>query len=354
MTQYKIVSADAHVNVPAEELKARIPEKFWQDIPMIRASLDADSGKSMMGMIRKSNLDKMTEEDLQRVRAGGCEPELRLKDMERDGVVAEIIYSVISFNSENEEAERQLHTAANDWAIELFGPYKNQLSPSAGIPVADPKWAAKEVEKVAKQGFTHVLLPIIPPNTPYNRDDYVPLWEAISDTGLAANFHIGTGHKPQVENGPGGPVINFLLGAQADGINLVAYLCAGGVLKRFPKLKFNIIEGDASWLPWALGSLDNAYEKHHFWLREQDKLDMKPSEYFKRQGHAHIMDDATAVRLRDEIGVHTLTFGSDYPHHEGTWPNSQKVIQKMFVGVPENEVAQIVGGNAAELYGLQL
>ena len=47
-------------------------------------------------------------------------------------------------------------------------------------------------------------------------------------------------------------------------------------------------------------------------------------------------------------------FGTDYPHHEGTFPHTQEVIDRIFDGVPEEETAMIVGGNAAKLYGFSL
>jgi predicted TIM-barrel fold metal-dependent hydrolase len=47
-------------------------------------------------------------------------------------------------------------------------------------------------------------------------------------------------------------------------------------------------------------------------------------------------------------------WGSDYPHWEGTWPNSQAALEKLFVGVPEDEVDQIVHRNAAKTFKFKL
>jgi predicted TIM-barrel fold metal-dependent hydrolase len=43
-------------------------------------------------------------------------------------------------------------------------------------------------------------------------------------------------------------------------------------------------------------------------------------------------------------------WGSDYPHPEGTWPNSLDVLKEQLSGVPERSVDKIVCHNAAELY----
>ena len=54
--------------------------------------------------------------------------------------------------------------------------------------------------------------------------------------------------------------------------------------------------------------------------------------------------------MRHIIGVHSLMWGSDYPHAESTWPRSQEILEHILRGVPEDEAEKIAGGNAAELY----
>ena len=56
--------------------------------------------------------------------------------------------------------------------------------------------------------------------------------------------------------------------------------------------------------------------------------------------------------MRHEIGVDRLMFGTDYPHPEGTWPNTQQWIRHAFAGVPEAEARAILGENTIRCYGL--
>jgi predicted TIM-barrel fold metal-dependent hydrolase len=60
------------------------------------------------------------------------------------------------------------------------------------------------------------------------------------------------------------------------------------------------------------------------------------------------------VRLRDLIGVDAITWGSDYPHTESTFPRSQQIAAGFLAGVPAEEARAIVAGNAARLYGFEL
>jgi hypothetical protein len=60
------------------------------------------------------------------------------------------------------------------------------------------------------------------------------------------------------------------------------------------------------------------------------------------------------VPLRHTIGLEKLMWGSDYPHDEGTYPYSREAIRNSFAGLPHDEIAAILGGNAARVYGFDL
>ena len=51
-----------------------------------------------------------------------------------------------------------------------------------------------------------------------------------------------------------------------------------------------------------------------------------------------IFDDLAGLKQRHEIGIDNLCFGRDYPHPEGTWPNTLDWLHDAFAGVPENEL----------------
>ena len=140
---------------------------------------------------------------------------------------------------------------------------------------------------------------------------------------MPLTFHSGTGHEPRIVRGPGGAVINYLLGAQLDGPMVLLMLAAGGALDRFPDLRVVTVETGAAWLGWIMTQADTIYEDHSMFARP--KLSMKPSELIRRQCHATFMYDPVAINNRHITGVETLMWGNDYPHPEGTWPISQEV-----------------------------
>jgi predicted TIM-barrel fold metal-dependent hydrolase len=58
------------------------------------------------------------------------------------------------------------------------------------------------------------------------------------------------------------------------------------------------------------------------------------------------------IEVRHQIGLDQIMWGSDYPHPEGTWPQTDQQMFDTFHDIPEEEIAAMVGGNAIHFYGL--
>jgi hypothetical protein len=60
------------------------------------------------------------------------------------------------------------------------------------------------------------------------------------------------------------------------------------------------------------------------------------------------------VAMRDEVGVDKIMWGNDYPHNEATYPYTRECLRHSFSDVDPVEVAAMLGGNAAEVYGFDM
>jgi predicted TIM-barrel fold metal-dependent hydrolase len=289
------------------------------------------------------------------MRAGGADPDARLADMALDGVVAEVIYPTFGlFIDMIPDADLQMACAQvyNDWLAETFLHRPDVFIPSAVVPVRDVASAAAELERVVKLGFKAATIPTTPPQgSPYNQPVFDPLWKIASGAGLPLSLHTGTGALPQFERGPGGAVINYakvgLLSAET-----LCYFAASGALERFPDLHLVFVETGAGWLAYCCERMDEAFEEHEQWVNP--KLAAPPSTYVKRQCHVTLGADRAPLLTREITGIAPLLWASDYPHPEGTFPESQQVVERIFAGVPDDEMQAIVGGNAARLYDVDL
>jgi len=133
----------------------------------------------------------------------------------------------------------------------------------------------------------------------------------------------------------------------------VANLCASGVLERFKGLRFATIEAGIGWVPWLLDAMDEAYRKHHMWVRP--KLQGLPSDYYKAHGFASFQEDPTGLALMEQCGVEgSFMWANDYPHHEGTWPHSAEAIERTMPNLTDAARAKVLGLNAARLFKLEV
>ena len=63
---------------------------------------------------------------------------------------------------------------------------------------------------------------------------------------------------------------------------------------------------------------------------------------------------STASTHLDAIGVDNVTFETDYPHTDSTWPDTKQVAEKMMADLSDDVVYKIVRGNAIRMLELDL
>ena len=371
MSDLRVISADSHLNEPLE-IYERLPEALRHRAPR----MEMRNGKRFMLVegqpprpIEAPN--PLTEDDKRRYwrdetdgdvgrvfhRAGGTDVALRLGDQEEDGISAEIIYPHGTFNtftSPDPAFQVALARLYNDYYDEIFGEHAERLVVSAVVPMLDIDAAIAEAMRVAAMGFRSISIPMAMPELPYNMPAYEPFWSTMEELGVPLALHIfteaETSADPEPRRGAPGEDLAYEIIDMAAAMQPLCLLVAAGVLERHPKLRFVLVECGIDWLAWVLQTLDQIQDKRHMWI--QPKLELKASEYFKCQGAATFCDDAVGLDNRHVTGAETLMWGNDYPHDEGTFPHSREVIERIFRSVPEDEKRQILGGNAAEWYGL--
>ena len=119
-----------------------------------------------------------------------------------------------------------------------------------------------------------------------------------------------------------------------------------GVLEHRPNLKMVIGEAGTGWIPYILDRMDAEWEDQ---FKDLD-LKMKPSGYWYRQCYATYQSDPVGVKLIEELGEDNIMWGSDFPHLDGIWPDSQEYIEKELGHLPAATKKKIVCDNAAKLY----
>jgi len=362
--KYFMVSADGHVQEPNDLWLERCDSKYRDRLPGITLGSKGEKYQKTEGFRQPLKLRdiKFDGEDRLRNRSGRT-PEERVADLALDGVDAEILFpnkGLTIWATTDAEFSTAMCRAYNDWAWETFADFNHCLSPLAAIAPANLETAIAEIERCATLGFRGLTLPCKPIWGPpdhedlnYNLREFDPLWECITDVDLPVTFHVSTGRDPRASRSRGGAVINYAVHSLAPTMEPLINICASGVAESFPTLRFGSIEAGIGWVAWALQAMDEAYLKHHMFVRP--KLEMMPSEYFKRQGFASFQEDKVGLDLAREHGlVDNFMWANDFPHHEGTWPHSAEAIERTMGQLDDSERARVLGLNAVNVFGFEI
>ena len=361
--KYLMISADTHANEPADLWATRIELEYRDRIPHIEKDARGDLWNVVEGYRPvKIRIAAMVGQDQER-NGSGATVEGRMVDHKRDGIDAEVVFpnkGLAMWATPDPVFAMAQCRVWNTWAWEVYGPQYGTMSPLAALATGDIPGSMKEIERVAKLGFRGLTLPCKPifgahdvddPN--YNLPMFDPMWALIEEVNLPITFHVSTGRDPRASKGNGGAVINYVSHSLSPTIEPMANLCGSGVLERFPKIRFALIEAGIGWIPWALEAMDEAYRKHHFWVRP--KLQGLPSDYFKQHGAAAFQEDPVGLALVEQFGLtNNMMWANDYPHHEGTWPHSSEAIERTMGGISDSTRAKILGLNANRVFNFNL
>src|SRR5580704_16211591 len=368
--QYNIVSSDDHVQEPGDTWTKRVPAKLRDRAPRIERGPDGDAwvidgvrGRTMGMEVqggKKFEDYKQSGETYQTMRKGAWDPVERLKDMDLDGVDAEVLYPNLGigplFLLDALELQFACLRAYNDFLSEWSSTDPSRLIGIGLVPTDDVQVGVEELKHIAKlPGLRGALLPTYPRGEPLNTESYDPLWATAQDLGIPMHIHLRTGDRRTEGLFSGGGrlrgnvdvILNLASLANYEALSRIIF---GGVLEKFPKLKFVSVEGNIGWLGYFLEKSDRTYRRHRHWTKLD--LPLQPSEYFHRQVYATFIEDKIGVKISEVIGPDNLMWSSDYPHTDTTWPNSRQYVEETFKGVGEATKRKIVAGNAVRLYGL--
>jgi predicted TIM-barrel fold metal-dependent hydrolase len=376
MAQLRLISADSHVMEPANFWLDRLDNKFRDNAPRV---VQRPDGKGLIftapginpfpvaggfGTGRSGEeLREHMKKGYEAARPSGWDPAERIKDQDVDGVEAEVLYTTLGmplFSLTDADLQRACFHAYNEWLAEFCSYDRKRLIGTALISLEDIGEGVKELERCAKLGLRGAMIWGSPPeDKPYSSTVYDPLWQAASEVRLPLSLHVITGKGKESDVsavsdalGVGGKPKVLMGEIYANLIHEIqrslSSIIFGGVLERFPKLLIVSAENDVGWIPHYMFRLDHAYEK--FNALTPKPLPMKPSDYIRRQLYATFQDDPVGPAAYKLFGAANYMWASDFPHTDSTWPESRKVVERDFAGVPEDVTRKIVFENAVALY----
>jgi predicted TIM-barrel fold metal-dependent hydrolase len=379
--QYRRISADCHLDMiwlPPDLFASEAPQALKELMPFVKEQPDGtkrwvDNNGADYGMAggvgasgtpyvpgKQLRVDKMAEAGLyddfrlKGLRRPG-DPHLRVKELDRDGVDAEVIYGILAAcaKMQDREAANEMLRIYNNFLHNFCSHYPNREIGLACLPYSDIEAAAAEVRRVAKLGMKGVELSCSWHMTPMWHPMWDPLWEAVNETGLPLHFHTFPAFDPELRKQFEPPVQRRMTYAglclfQMTLGSILTALMGAAVFERFPNIRVVFGESGIGWIPYVIDRMDFEFKDQY-----QDlKLKMLPSEYWRRQCKATFQYDRIGTKLIEDMGVETLMWGSDYPHPDGVWPESAKYIDDQFSHLPADIVHKMTCENAGKFYGL--
>jgi predicted TIM-barrel fold metal-dependent hydrolase len=122
------------------------------------------------------------------------------------------------------------------------------------------------------------------------------------------------------------------------------------VFDHFPRLKVGVIEQGAVWLPSFLHQLDAAFEAFAKGEERLRKLELRPSEYVKRQVRVTPYPSEPVGWIIEQVGPEVCMFSSDWPHVEGG-RNPIKRFETSMGGLDEHARQRFYCDNFVDLMG---
>ena len=373
-----LISADCHAGPPVADYRPYVDDDMLDEFDayvVAREAWRVERNRSM-GLAEHGELvDALFGEEMVAIydaqeavstggRAGVHDSDRRTAELEREGIVAEVLFA--DFQNSNEppwgaafpfpDTTPRLRLAGarifNRWLADFCARLPGRRGGVAIVQPRDLDAATADVRWVREHGLASVMLPTGDLGLPsYHDPRYDPLWAACVDQGLPVTFHSGgTPWEGYGHHAMWVTKMEFMWWARRPLWELIF----GGVFERFPELRVAFTEQGADWIPALLERMDEQYDSP-FERDIADHLSCSPSERWASNCYvgASFMSRGECA-IRDEIGVDRIMWGADYPHIEGTWPHTLDAMRDAFNGCTADEVRRMTSDTVADVYGFDV
>ena len=287
----------------------------------------------------------------------------RVKDMDKEGWDVQVCLptnGLMAPSYENVEVAAAMCRAYSRWAHDFCsGSSRTKMvAPIAPLSieamVEDTRYAVEEL------GAVSVMMPKPVQGHQWHDPDYDPFWNLAVELDFPVSFHGVESGVPKCNAryqgitgvGVQGSLIalEHAISFPFENMTSMGHLIYTGILERFPQLRVSMLEGNAGWLPFWLGRLDDHAHGRQDVFFHNVPLAMKPSEYFKRQVFvACDGDEETLPLVAEYVEADNIIFNTDYPHLDAPYPG----VVDAFLRRPlkHEHKRKILWDNSVALYG---
>jgi predicted TIM-barrel fold metal-dependent hydrolase len=392
----RIISADDHVVEPARVWQDRLPKKYLDAGPRIvrqgisnprhiegKLVVDEDpDGKpvdwwlyedlrrpidftfAVAGMPRERwGEGGITYEEM---RPGCYIAAERINDMNANGIEKSLCFPNVlpRFCGQTflEAKDRELALlcvkAYNDWmAEEWAGGSSGRLIHCSIVPLWDAEEAAQEIYRNAERGGRAVTFPELPaalglPSIHAADGHWDPFFRACDETATVICMHIGSSSRFPTTSDDAPYILSGMLLSTNAMASMSDWLFSG-LFERFPDLKVTYSEGNVGWIPFILERADRYWEMQTQAF-DRNLMKRRPSEYYAEHIFGCYISDRFGLESLEAVGEDNVTFETDYPHADSTWPNSVDVARRELAHLTPSQREKILRLNAVRMLSLEV
>lgn len=377
--EYRVISADGHIVEPPHIWETYLPQSLRQYAPKLVK--DADGGDAWqyspelppapIGLVvvkrgrKPGDPDyKWTGMKMSEAMQGAFYGDARVKEQDEDGIDAEVIYApvrtlVYFTGAGNPDLAIGGVQAYNNWLAKDFcAAAPDRLIGLGMIPNTGLPDAITELRRCREIGLKGMQIMAWPSANDSITEADDPFWAEAVRLKMPVSIHVrllGAAGMDLVKAASRGGTPAKQLGSMSDMFSAITPVIAetifSGVFDRFPALQFVAGEVNVGWVPDLLENMDDHYERDRKWMGVLD-LKKNPSEYWKSNWAGTFIQDHYGIANRHNLGVNTILWSNDYPHHRADFGRTREIIEEHMRGVPDDERRAMLAGNAARIYGL--
>ena len=313
----------------------------------IVATTESESRPYMPALITdEQGKEYIVVEGNRRPAAANSDPETRIKYMDATGIDIQVLSSVpqlLYYNLDTEDA-LWFSQLQNDGIANTVKEYPERFLGLAAVPLQEPNKAVVELDRaINKLGLKGVEILSNVNNRELDDPELFPFYKEVEALDVPVFIHPQIARSERIKKYH----LFNLVGHPSDTTLAAAYLIFGGILEKFPNLKFCLAHG-GGFLPYIRGRWEHGYE-----VRADSKEIIKrpPSNYIPLlycdtiTHSVHVLEFLVA-----SMGADRVILGTDYP---ADMADAQPVLKvESLTNISGEDKQKILGGNAARLFKL--
>jgi predicted TIM-barrel fold metal-dependent hydrolase len=371
--RFTLISVDDHLVEPPHLFEGRMPARYVDLAP--RVELDEDGMEywaydgqrhykvGLNAVVGRPMEERSFEPSrFDEMRKGAWDIDARVHDMDLNGVYASLNFpsSLPGFAGQryqlgvsDPDLALAVVRASNDWHLEEWaGTHPGRIIPCQVPWLLDAELAAEEVRHNAARGFKAVTFPELPERLglpSLHTGWWDPFMAACEETGTVICLHVGSSSTaPTTSSDAPADTIGVLFFGWAM-FAAVDWLYSK-IPVRFPDIRICLSEGGLGWVAGLLDRLDHV-ARYQSVYGTWEGIELTPREVMQRNFWFCAIDDPAGLEQRHLIGVDHVLLETDYPHQDGTWPDTHELLHRQIGHFPADDIRKLTWENASTLFG---